>query len=380
MPDQPKFNITAFHMEGKALPWFQALHDSNGLSTWCEFLAKFDQKWQQVVPEKIETQEKLKEVAEECDQQIQESKSANMLNETDLVEETDPVETIPQSVEYEELPPNGLGLIIPESVVVQIFQDGDWFCQGEVKMFDTKLNRKFAFFPWCGCWSFDPGKKTLFLEYMNLEFFKERLNLLAFDKEDFKFFKVGSENDVMVDSLGWLSFSVFHYGKKNLEWAENQTLTGKTKQEVVIEEKVFDELEDMGARFLKLVMFDLWHRCWKDRHRDLQEIDVQKASSKLCFSVPDRSFLQLPGQVEWCIPKFIGMVNSVYFLGCSYLVFDPGGGDELQALGRQSEGEAIQFSFGLPGSLCVTVLKVTKGIVPLSQLCWCCACVKQLTI
>jgi hypothetical protein len=216
MSDQHKFNLAVFHMEGKALPWFQALRDNNGLSTWCEFPANFEQKWQQV-PEKIETQEKLKEVAEECDQQIQESKSADLLNETDLVEEMDPVETIPQSVGYEELPPNGLGLIIPESVVVQKFQDGDWFCQGEVKIFDTNLNRKFVFFPWCGCWSFDPGKKTLFLEYMNLEFFEKHLNLLAFDEEDFKFFKVGPENDVMVGSLGcWLSFSVFHYGKKNL--------------------------------------------------------------------------------------------------------------------------------------------------------------------
>jgi hypothetical protein len=255
MLDQHKFNLAAFHMEGKALPWFQALRDSNGLSTWCEFLAKFDQKWQQVVPETRKTQENFKDVTEECDQQVQESKNADLLVEIDSVDEPDPVEEmdpveeidrvdetekIPHSIEYEDLPltqqkiqityqlyheflqPSGLELIFLDSVVAQKFQDGKWFCQGE--------------------------------------------------------------------------------------------------------EKVFDELEDIGARFFKLVMFDLWHRWrWKDRPRDLQEIDVQKASSKLCFGVHDRSFLQLPGQVECCIPKSIGPVNSKYFLGSGYWVFDPRG-------------------------------------------------------
>jgi hypothetical protein len=37
-PEQQKFNISAFYMEGKALIWFQELHSSNNLRSWADFL------------------------------------------------------------------------------------------------------------------------------------------------------------------------------------------------------------------------------------------------------------------------------------------------------------------------------------------------------
>jgi hypothetical protein len=44
-------------------------------------------------------------------------------------------------------------------------------------------------------------------------------------------------------------------------------------------------------------VFGLWHRWrWKDRRRDLQEADVQKANSKLRFGVNDRFFNNLKGK------------------------------------------------------------------------------------
>jgi hypothetical protein len=38
MPDRQRLSISSFHMEGKALIWFQELKASRGLSTWDEFL------------------------------------------------------------------------------------------------------------------------------------------------------------------------------------------------------------------------------------------------------------------------------------------------------------------------------------------------------
>jgi hypothetical protein len=38
IPEAQRLSITGFHMEGKALSWFQALRSSNNLSTWSEFL------------------------------------------------------------------------------------------------------------------------------------------------------------------------------------------------------------------------------------------------------------------------------------------------------------------------------------------------------
>ncbi len=37
MPDNQKFNLAAFHMEGKALIWFQELRSTNNLNSWIEF-------------------------------------------------------------------------------------------------------------------------------------------------------------------------------------------------------------------------------------------------------------------------------------------------------------------------------------------------------
>jgi len=36
--DAQRFTISSFHMEGKALIWFQELHKSSSLTTWIEFL------------------------------------------------------------------------------------------------------------------------------------------------------------------------------------------------------------------------------------------------------------------------------------------------------------------------------------------------------
>jgi hypothetical protein len=38
MANQQKFNLAAFHMEGKALIWFQELRSTNKLNSWIEFL------------------------------------------------------------------------------------------------------------------------------------------------------------------------------------------------------------------------------------------------------------------------------------------------------------------------------------------------------
>jgi hypothetical protein len=38
IPEGQRLSLTAFHMEGKALSWFQALRSSNNLSSWSEFL------------------------------------------------------------------------------------------------------------------------------------------------------------------------------------------------------------------------------------------------------------------------------------------------------------------------------------------------------
>jgi hypothetical protein len=38
IPDQQRFTIASFHMEGRALVWFQELRSGNGLTTWNEFL------------------------------------------------------------------------------------------------------------------------------------------------------------------------------------------------------------------------------------------------------------------------------------------------------------------------------------------------------
>jgi len=53
----------------------------------------------------------------------------------------------------------------------------------------------------------------------------------------------------------------------------------------------------MRASLSTMVVFDLWHRWrWKDRRRDLQEADVQMASSKLSFGVNDRSLQHSQGK------------------------------------------------------------------------------------
>jgi hypothetical protein len=38
IPNPQRFVITGFHLEGKALVWYQELHSSNVLTTWPEFL------------------------------------------------------------------------------------------------------------------------------------------------------------------------------------------------------------------------------------------------------------------------------------------------------------------------------------------------------
>ena len=38
IPESQRLSITAFHMESKALSWFQALRSANNLSSWSEFL------------------------------------------------------------------------------------------------------------------------------------------------------------------------------------------------------------------------------------------------------------------------------------------------------------------------------------------------------
>lgn len=38
IPDPKIFTIASFHMEGRALVWFQELRSGNGLTTWNEFL------------------------------------------------------------------------------------------------------------------------------------------------------------------------------------------------------------------------------------------------------------------------------------------------------------------------------------------------------
>lgn len=142
IPDPQKFIITGFHMEGKALGWYQELRNSNTLTTWPEFLnllqTRFGQK--------------------------------------DRMVEWCPVigtETIPHSVEYEELPsaqqkiednhplfqelpqPSRLGLVVPDYVVVQKFQDRNGFCQDKEKVFDglleLKLELRSAIF-WASHW------------------------------------------------------------------------------------------------------------------------------------------------------------------------------------------------------------------------------------
>jgi len=66
--------------------------------------------------------------------------------------------------------------------------------------------------------------------------------------------------------VGWLSFSNFNYGQKNLGWAENLTLMVKSKQEVVthiLRQFVFLYLTENGV---KIVIFK--HRWrWKFRHK-----------------------------------------------------------------------------------------------------------------
>lgn len=37
-PDAQRFSISAFHMDGKALVWFQELKASNTISSWPEFV------------------------------------------------------------------------------------------------------------------------------------------------------------------------------------------------------------------------------------------------------------------------------------------------------------------------------------------------------
>jgi hypothetical protein len=58
-----RLSLTAFHMEGKALSWFQALCSSNNLFTWNEFLNAIQVRFGRgSYDDPMETLSKLKQI------------------------------------------------------------------------------------------------------------------------------------------------------------------------------------------------------------------------------------------------------------------------------------------------------------------------------
>lgn len=91
-----------------------------------ELLPVPDQKWHQVPEQKW--QQIPKKVEEEYDQKNLEHKKADLLKEEEIEDNHQLFHELPQ--------PSKLGLVIPEYVVVQKFQDRDGFCQHVEKVFN----------------------------------------------------------------------------------------------------------------------------------------------------------------------------------------------------------------------------------------------------
>jgi hypothetical protein len=62
-PEGQRLSLIAFHMEGEALSWFQALRSSNNLSTWSEFLIAIQVRFGRgSYDDPLETLSKLKQI------------------------------------------------------------------------------------------------------------------------------------------------------------------------------------------------------------------------------------------------------------------------------------------------------------------------------
>jgi hypothetical protein len=65
MADQQKFNLATFHMEGKALIWFQELPSTNKLDSWIEFLKAIRIRFGKgSYDDRMETLSKLQQIGE----------------------------------------------------------------------------------------------------------------------------------------------------------------------------------------------------------------------------------------------------------------------------------------------------------------------------
>jgi hypothetical protein len=143
-------------------------------------------------------------------------------------------------------------------------------------------------------------------------------------------------------------------------------------------EKVEDNYQctrDFQRNFWLTAFYVIFFRCtlvhpssiipWsvhKDGARDKGSLEKEAGMGNGAWNaIEEESYiwLQLPGQVECCIPKSVGMINSAYFLGCDYRVFDPGGERVLPEQGRRNREATFQSNLRLQENLGVQVVQLS---------------------
>jgi hypothetical protein len=100
----------------------------------------------------------------------------------------------------------------------------------------------------------------------------------------------------------------------------------------------------------------------KDGARDKGSLEKEAGMGNGAWNaIEEESYiwLQSPGQVECCIPKSVGMINSVYFLGCDYGVFDPGGERVLPEQGRRNREATFQSNMRFQENIGVKVVQLS---------------------